>query len=36
MICKHLLAAVIFHNAVNAMRRAPEALALGEQYDGND
>lgn len=25
MICKHLLAAVIFHNAVNAMRRAASA-----------
>jgi hypothetical protein len=25
MVCKHLFAAVIFHNAVNAMRRAASA-----------
>jgi hypothetical protein len=25
LVCKHLLAAVLFHNAINAMRRAPAA-----------
>lgn len=36
MICEHLFAAVVTHDAIAAMRRAPEALAAGEAYDGND
>lgn len=40
MICKHLLAAVITHNAINAMRRAaqttPEPVTEFEDYDDPD
>jgi hypothetical protein len=36
LVCKHLFVAVLFHNAIAAMRRAPAALAAGEQMDGDD
>lgn len=38
MICKHLFAAIIFHNALNAMRRASSAptMPVAEFEDSDD
>ena len=36
LACKHAAAVIIFLRAIRDMRRQPEALALGERYDGND